>query len=335
VEHSGIEWTDNTFNGWVGCTKVSPACQQCYAATIALRFGHVKNWGRDRKYLSDHNWKKPISWNKKSSTESGRRTRVFCASMSDIFEKHGKVLPEWRDRLWALIENTPQLDWQLLTKRPENILSMVPKEWAFDGFPPNVWVGTTVESQEWALKRLPILMEIPARIRFISAEPLIGPLDLTPWLVAPEADDHLRIKGRDDGIQWVIAGGEQAAEARPMHPAWLRTIRDDCQRFEVPLFFKQWGTFSSFDIVDNGHGSPIHRLPVAFRGRKRHQITPSASAIFLPCEIPFAQHAAYRIGGAVAIRAKLDITGRSLDGQEISQFPKTPFEANSADSSAA
>lgn len=330
MENSGIEWTDHTFNGWIGCTKVSEACKFCYAETNSDRFGHVEKWSRDRKYLSDQNWRKPVTWNKKSPQQKGRRTRIFCASMSDIFEQHPKVKPEWRDRLWALIEATPKLDWQLLTKRPENIMSMVPKDWAFDGFPPNVWMGTTVESQEMAEKRLPVLMEIPARIRFISAEPLLGPVDLTPWLSSsPTSQDPQHIKGRADGVQWVIAGGELASKARPMHPVWLRTMRDACASVTVPFFFKQWGSYCVFDITEGTTGSARHRIRPGFGGRRQHQIIGAMDGQFEPVTGDVRQHSSYQVGGAIAVRGSVALTGRKLDGCVHDEFPTTPFEVHS------
>ena len=148
--------------------------------------------------------------------------------MADVFENR-RDLDQWRAKLWPIIEATPWLDWLLLTKRPQHIGQLVP--W-HDQWPRNVWLGTTAENQKWATKRLERLMEYPVAVRFASCEPLLGEVDLTPWL-APESS------GR--GLNWVIAGGESGAKSRPMNPAWAAAIRDQCEAAGVPFHFKQWG----------------------------------------------------------------------------------------------
>lgn len=222
AKDSRIEWTDHTFNPWWGCVKVSPACKHCYAESLAKRFGK-KVWGKDsdRRFLSDTNWAQPLAWNA-DAKNSGRRARVFCASMADVFEERRNLDGE-RGRLWALIEATPQLDWLLLTKRPEAIHSLVP--WG-QYWPHNVWLGVTVEDQKRALQRLPILCEVPAEVRFISAEPLLGPLSLEPWL---------------DRLNWVITGGESGHNSRPTDPRWFNDLLAQCQAYQVAFHFKQWG----------------------------------------------------------------------------------------------
>src|SRR5262249_16578930 len=161
-----------TFNPWWGCIKVSAACDNCYAELWAKRMGH-QLWGRDssRRFFGETHWREPLVWNQEAQ-EAGRRERVFCASMADVFERRGELNNE-RLKLWTLIENTPNLDWLLLTKRPQNIHKIVP--WGRD-WPANVWVGTTVENQAEAEKRLPALLKTPAAVRFLSCEPLLGPL---------------------------------------------------------------------------------------------------------------------------------------------------------------
>lgn len=227
AENSKIEWTDHTFNPWWGCTRVSPACKHCYADTWAHRLG-LELWGQraDRRFFGDAHWSGPLRWNREAKI-AGVRARVFCASMGDVFESRRDLDP-WRARLWDLIEATPFLDWLLLTKRPDRIGPCVP--WR-DEFPQNVWLGTTVENQAWAEKRLPHLLMYPAVVRFVSCEPLLGPLDLKPW-----------IKGL--GIDWVIAGGESGHRARPSHPHWFRSVRDQCVANGVPFHFKQWGNWA-------------------------------------------------------------------------------------------
>jgi protein gp37 len=162
------EWTDATFNPWWGCERVSPACAHCYADNLATRWGHSL-WQAEgpRRFLSESYWRKPLTWNAEAEA-TGIPTKVFCASMADVFEAHEELEP-WRERLWALIEETPSLHWQLLTKRPENVGAMVPwKIW-----PANVWIGTSIENSRFTF-RADILRELPAAVRFVSAEPLLG-----------------------------------------------------------------------------------------------------------------------------------------------------------------
>lgn len=236
AKNSSIEWTHHTFNPWWGCVRVSPGCKHCYAETWAKRVGMIL-WGNraPRRFFSDSHWSEPLAWNREALA-AGERRRVFCASMADVFERRAE-LEVWRSRLWALIDATPRLDWLLLTKRPEQIARCVP--WS-GSWPHNVWLGTTVENQHWANKRLDILLEYPARVRFVSAEPLLGPLDLRPWL---ERDRSGR------RIDWVIAGGESGAKARPMNPEWARELRDQCTRARVPFHFKQWGHWSPEETI--------------------------------------------------------------------------------------
>ncbi len=221
AKDSRIEWTHHTFNPWWGCAKVSPACIHCYAETWARRLG-MDLWGRpqSRRYFGEDHWSAPIKWNKEAQ-RAGERRRVFCASMADVFETRAD-LNEWRKRLWPLIEQTPQLDWLLLTKRPQNVARMAP--WN-DNWPANVWLGTTAENQRFADRRVATLLAVNARIHFISAEPLLGPLSLVRWR----------------GIDWVIAGGESGHGARPTKPEWVRTLRDECKDAGVAFHFKQWG----------------------------------------------------------------------------------------------
>ncbi len=162
AQNSSIEWTDHTFNPWWGCAKVSPACDNCYAELWAKRMGH-QVWGAaaERRFFSDAHWTEPLAWNEEA-VATGQRKRVFCASMADVFERRAELHSQ-RDRLWELIQSTPSLDWLLLTKRPQNVRGMVPwgKKW-----PANVWLGTTVENQTYAEKRLPFLLQHPAAVRF-------------------------------------------------------------------------------------------------------------------------------------------------------------------------
>ena len=243
-ENSKIEWTHHTFNYVWGCVKVSPGCEHCYAETFAKRTGHII-WGpaatTQRRTFGDKHWQEPLKWNE-DAVKAGERRRVFCASMADVFEDHPQ-LPAERLRLWKLIEQTPALDWLLLTKRPENIADMVPGWWTADGYPSNVWIGTSVENQAAADKRIPVLATIPADVRFLSCEPLLGPVDLTPWLGERGWTQVARGVRTRQGplVDWVICGGESGPRARPMHPDWARSLRDHCQAAGVAFFMKQMG----------------------------------------------------------------------------------------------
>ena len=228
AKDSKIEWTHHTFNPWWGCSKVSPACQHCYAEAWAKRVGS-QVWGKnaDRRFFTDKHWTEPIRWNKEASTDGVRR-RVFCASMADVFERR-RELNEPRSRLWNLIVSTPMLDWLLLTKRPQNIEGMTPwsNEW-----PENVWIGTTAENQHWADIRVPILTRIPAKVRFLSCEPLLDSIDLAKFQLVERGSMP---------VDWVIAGGESGPNSRPMDPQWVRQLRDFCVDSGVAFHFKQWG----------------------------------------------------------------------------------------------
>lgn len=239
MENSKIEWTDHTANFWWGCFKVSPGCKNCYAETLSHRFG--KNiWGpvatTDRE-LKENIWKELPKWNAKAKADGVRR-RVFVQSMSDFFEDHPQVV-ETRLRAMRLIEELDGLDFLILTKRPENVRAMAIR-WLGFGFPENVWIGTSVENQEMANKRIPELLEIPAKVRFLSMEPLLGSVDLTIGLGGADGTG-LGGYGLRSAIDWVIVGGESGHHDRETYPEWVRAIRDQCQAAGVPFFFKQWG----------------------------------------------------------------------------------------------
>lgn len=225
AKDSSIEWTHHTFNPWWGCTKVSPGCKHCYAETFSHRIGQ-DIWGlrAERRFFGDAHWREPVKWNSEAF-RNGERRRVFCASMADVFENRADLDP-LRARLWQLISDTPALDWLLLTKRPDRVAKSVP--WS-DTWPANVWIGTTAENQKWADKRIPVLLGLPATVRFLSCEPLLGSLNVSRWLTGSRR------------VDWVIAGGESGHKARPMHPSWTRELRDQCSAADVPFHFKQWG----------------------------------------------------------------------------------------------
>ncbi|MGC8541345.1 MAG: DUF5131 family protein [Phycisphaerae bacterium] len=212
-----IAWTDHTFNPWWGCVKVSPGCAHCYAEALSKRYGNDV-WGgkADRRFFGAKHWAKPLQWNREAQ-QAGQIHRVFCASMADVFEDRADLAPE-RARLWEVIRETPSLHWQILTKRPENIEKLLPADWPLQ----NVWLGTSIESMDYAW-RADALRKIPAAVRFISYEPALGPLD-----------------GLDlTGIDWVICGGESGNGFRPMDMDWARNMRDKCKAAGVSFFFKQ------------------------------------------------------------------------------------------------
>lgn len=225
-----IEWTDHTFNPWTGCTNVSPGCDNCYAEAWSKRSGHVK-WGNSpRKRTTESYWKAPAIWQSKAGlfqSQHGRRQRVFCASLADVFDN--QVDPDWRADLFKVIRSTPSLDWQLLTKRPQNIKKMVPRDWGPDGYD-NVWLGFTAEDQTRFDQRKKVIEQVPAAVWFISYEPAIG---------------SLRISSDDPKPDWLIVGGESGHGARPMDSRWVRDIIQDCEAFGVAPFFKQWGAFGN------------------------------------------------------------------------------------------
>jgi protein gp37 len=262
AQNSKIEWTDHTFNPWMGCTKVSDGCKHCYAESLMdHRYGKVE-WGPQgtRQRTSTANWRKPLQWNKQAGAE-GKRYRVFCASLADVFEDRPELAP-WRADLFDLIEQTPNLDWLLLTKRPENIMRHVEQAgefllknahnraavqwltWVKHGMDyalPNVWIGTSVEDQETADKRIPELMRIPARVLFLSCEPLLGPVDL--WGARYRNNGGLTgaVTSWPGGVNWVIVGGESGHGARPMQIEWAQAMRRECQAAGVAFFMKQLG----------------------------------------------------------------------------------------------
>jgi len=241
AELSKIEWCDHTFNSWEGCTKVGPGCDHCYAETRNARFagGTAVNWGpgAPRRRTSAANWRKPLAWNAAAAdfmAAHGRRQRVFCASLADVFDN--EVDPAWRRDLLDLIELTPNLDWLLLTKRIGNVARMVREartgDWLLGHR--NVLLGATVVSQEEADRDIPRLLATPAAHRFLSIEPMLGEIDIGLFL----HDVHLPV---GQSIDWVIVGGESGPGARPMHPDWVRDLRDQCAAAGVPFLFKQWG----------------------------------------------------------------------------------------------
>lgn len=323
-EHTSISWCDRTFNPWIGCTKVSVgdkgACANCYAEVATpTRAMHIM-WGpgEPRHRTSPATWALPLRWERGAEAfqaEHGRRQRVFCASLADVFDN--EVNPTWRADLFRLIRATPSLDWLLLTKRIGNAEAMIDRALA-DGhlltsrepfWPwPNVWLGSTVVTQEEAERDVPKLLATPARVRFLSCEPLLGLIDLrriardgairldalTGFHSAPSWSAPL--PPALPGIDWVIAGGESGPKARPMHPSWARALRDQCTAALVPFLFKQWGQYLPEDQPEARQFSAETE-----DGREAFET--------------FAD-------GSIALRVGKHFSGRTLDGRVWDEFPE-------------
>lgn len=288
AENSKIEWTDHTFNPWTGCTKVSPGCDHCYAESWAKRSGTVR-WGagEPRRRTTEANWRLPLKWNAQAESE-GRRFRVFCSSLADVFDN--AVPPEWRRDLFDLISDTPCLDWLLLTKRIGNAPAMIDAAASAGALLPtfNVWLGATVVNQEEADRDIPKLLQEQARVRFLSIEPMLGPIDLVPYI-------HCDV---GNAIDWIICGGESGPGARPMHPDWARSLRDQCKAAGVPFLFKQWGE----------HAPTTRTMAEVAASKQKHVV------------VPFSEKWAFPAG--IVDRVGKKAAGRLLDGVQHDGFPE-------------
>lgn len=277
-EITKIAWCDCTFNPWIGCSKVSAGCANCYAETLMDKRMGKAQWGPSgsRVRTSEHNWRLPRRWDK--AAQEGRfyecldcghrefrkgqeltcsqcdsiqyrraRPRIFCASMCDVFEDRPELIP-WRLDLQQLIVDTPSLDWLILTKRPHKIMELWPcNEKMMAAQDRNVWIGVSVENGD-ELWRINALCNVRAAVRFLSIEPMLGPLTIGGWITRPRfgkpAENNLRpleIVPRNDLIQWVIVGGESGPGARPCNIGWIRGVVDQCKKADVPVFAKQLG----------------------------------------------------------------------------------------------
>ncbi|MCW3581607.1 phage Gp37/Gp68 family protein [Burkholderia cenocepacia] len=330
-ENSKIEWTDHTFNPFIGCTKVSPGCDHCYAEHLMDKRLHKVVWGAhgERVRTSAATWREPIRWNARHAqffAAHGRRQRVFCASLADVFDN--AVPDAWRADLIDLIWNTPHLDWLLLTKRIGNAGPMIARALELAGrgvntpWPwSNVWLGATIVNQTEADRDIPKLLAAPARVRFLSIEPLLGPIDLTAvrYTASPgyfgdalqwHHQPHCSRDERYQAIDWVIVGGESGADARPMHPDWARDLRDQCATAGVPFLFKQWGEWAP---GENCGGPPTRTERVAdwFGDEWSFSaMTPGEHDGLSYDDEPTV----YRIGKKTA--------GRHLDGRTHDEFPE-------------
>jgi protein gp37 len=327
AENTNIEWADHTFNPWIGCSKAGPGCDRCYAEAWDRRFavsGQAMRWGAkaERTKTSAANWKQPLRWNAEAE-RLGVRYRVFCASLADVFDNAVPV--QWRIELMALILKTPHLDWLLLTKRIGNAAGMletafravhVGREGWADNVPPNVWIGATVCNQEEADRDIPKLLAVPAEKRFLSIEPLLGPVDLGLCdcdhgsIPAPHNVGGVTCpKCSGTGgrmVDWVIVGGESGPGARPAHPDWARSVRDLCQAAGVPFMFKQWGEWM-----------PPESPSAAYPGREWRDVVDASGDVrpvsFVGDRVLESSRQVVRVGKKAA--------GRLLDGVEHNGRP--------------
>lgn len=266
MKNSAIEWTDHTFNPWIGCTKVSPGCDHCYAEATMDKRLHKVQWGtgQPRQRTSEAYWSQPLKWNKERYMQCAAcgwrgaaaaqiigcgqcgsldiddtRARVFCASLADLADN--EVPTVWRQHLMSRVADTPNLDWLVLTKRIGNARQMLSDASMHDGRlltandeyrpPSNLWIGATIVNRDELVRDAAKLKTTPAAKHFWSVEPMLGDLGHIPGELFPD---------------WVIVGGESGPDARPMNPDWARSLRDQCQAAGVPFFFKQWGEWAPY-----------------------------------------------------------------------------------------
>lgn len=362
ADTTAIEWCDSTFNPWIGCTRVSPACDDCYAArsTPARTLGVAWGAGKDRRLTSKPTWKLPIVWQRQAAAfqaQHGRRRRVFCASLADWLDNEVPI--QWLVDLLELVRTTPDLDWLLLTKRIGNWSSRISEAIGYldeqtptayplplrrwlcqwldgDEAPRNVWLGSTVVNQAEVQRDAPKLLATPAAVRFLSVEPMLGPVSLDAMRYGPPCTGcgeavHLDaftgstscIYACDgpkfDGIDWVICGGESGPKARPMHPDWARSLRDQCAAAGVPFLFKQWGEWAEFDA----DGLPGTRI--AMEGDPEFEDQAAQCAAFISLD-GVVVHSMREVGRREMpyrglIRPGKKAAGRQLDGRTHDAWP--------------
>lgn len=316
-ENSNIEWCHHTYNPWIGCTKISPACDHCYAAEWDKRYHGGEHWGAgvERHRTSPQTRNAPYRW-ARQARETGERPRVFCASLADVFDH--EVPREWRTELFRVILDTPEIDWLILTKRIGNAYNMSQRALWANGFhpdmnhslPDNVWLGITVVTQTEADRDIPKLLDVPAAVRWLSMEPLLESVDLQralPWEEFPLGDDGTVVGKRwiRSAIDWAVVGGESGPGARPMHPDWARSLRDQCAAAGVPFLFKQWGEWLPGDHCHAEHNDLEYET---WLNAPQTIIT----------EGTVRPEDCYRVGKKAA--------GRLLDGVTHDGFPDVPAE---------
>lgn len=309
-----IEWAEAVWNPITGCTKVSPGCANCYAERMAKRLQAMGIVGYDNVIKSNGNWtghvnfmmsklEEPLRWKKPR--------KIFVNSMSDLFHEKIDELP--LDMIWDIMERASQHVFLILTKRAYRMAKYI---FSRGDVLPNVWLGVSVEDQRRADERIPWLLQTPAAVRFVSAMPLLGPVDIASYLRRMKWTN--RVPGRAEvteiipRLDWVICGGESGPGARPMHPDWARSLRDQCQAAGVPFLFKQWGAWALKDSVkglsavkDFGVLSPEgdwYHLHTGWNGRPEDPDT----------------------GEAYMINAGKHRAGRFLDGKLWDEYPDFP-----------
>lgn len=298
--NSKIEWTTHTWNPWRGCHKVSQGCKNCYMFREQTRYGRNPN---TVVKAAPGTFNAPLKW--------GEPAKVFTCSWSDWFIEEAD---QWRDEAWQIIEQTPHLTYQILTKRPERIEACLPERWLWSNIPKNIWFGISAENQDALQERWPIVQGFahtwnPAVI-FLSLEPLLGPIELNDCLLEIDLwdEDHM---WWTRPVDWVIVGGESGPGARPMHPQWARDIRDQCQQAGVAFFFKQWGEWVPI------YGDELDEYG-CYSGKEETQLIWGRKECGYYCDevVGHVDHNSWpmkRVGKKAA--------GRLLDGQEWSQFP--------------
>lgn len=315
--NSKIEWTDHTFNPWMGCTRVSEGCVNCYAEAMMDHRMQKVQWGPkgERIRTSRHNWAQPLKWNAWCAKHNIRQ-RVFCASLADIFDDHPSILPEWRADLWKLIAETPHLDWLLLTKRPQNWPAYLPTIEPRLMFS-SIRLGVTIENDA-ARKARAHILALASNLgwpTFISYEPALGPVD---WSFLKDLSSPVYGGGgpRSGGggaseasDTWLIAGGESGPAARPPHPDWFRAARDAAAAAHIPFFFKQWGEWAA--VYDRDIEDPDWRRCDAVKLE-----TPKGRWCNLTGGHGFHGERVIRVD-----RFGKKAAGRLLDGVEHSAFP--------------
>lgn len=338
-DNSAIEWTDATWNPTTGCSKVSVGCTNCYAEKLSHRFGWTeKPWNAahatENVKLHGDRLNQPLKWKQPK--------RIFVNSMSDLF--HEQVPDKFIVDVFSVMAEASQHIFQVLTKRPERMMELLnsptiandvwlqtsrgvdasPSPWPL----PNVWLGVSVENQQAADERIPLLLQTPAAVRFLSCEPLLGPVSLDRWFglehgkewaecICDEIDPtdrpcltcECRMElGKKSGLHWVITGGESGSNARPMHPEWARSLREQCTGAGVPFFFKQWGGWEPSEAI----------------GTTYHKVSDGSVAGYPSNMATNRRHwwgGKYGDGKPLSVRVGKGDAGRLLDGRTWDEFP--------------